>query len=148
MRKRRAIAPFLADCVCSEYRLPVVNRRTTLDQDRTPAIVASELRLWDECASHHTELGTEGYRTHLTEQIDRLETEACGGVRRPDSTSVDEGTPVDDNARSFLALRRLVAILLQERAMLDMSEPQLRAIGFDSAFIALGRWCVFDATCV
>ncbi|VDC04428.1 unnamed protein product [Peniophora sp. CBMAI 1063] len=111
----------------AEYDLSVVSRRTVPDPHRTTAMEANELRLWDKCAACHRELGTIAYRYYLTKRIERYETRA---YLDPNS---------DDETGSFVALRRLIAILLQERMMLDMEEAELKAVGFDGMFIALGR---------
>lgn len=124
----------------SEYDLKTVMRRTTLDAGRTPDIISNELRIWDQCAAQHKSLGTEGYRAYLAEQKDSLEAEACSVLSRSGILDVGYSQTDEDGTHSFYALRRLVAIMLQEVTMLDMSEPQLKAIGYDSAFIALGRW--------
>ena len=115
-------------------------RRTTLDKSRTPAIVADELKYWDQCATRHHELGTEGYKVFLAEGKNQLELEACHDLNPCNMLVDEELRPVNKNTRPFRVIRRLVALLLQERAMLEMNEAQLKAIGFDSAFIALGRW--------
>ena len=137
MNSYRCRQSLLIVCVYSEYVLPMVMRRTTLDSKRSPAMVAQELRFWDACAAQHKALGTEAYRTYLVEQIDRMESEACRG-RGSDTIVRSQATT--DCTRPFFALRRLVAIALQERAMLDMSEFEQKAVGFDGAFVALGRW--------
>ena len=136
MNSYRCRQSLLIVCIYSEYVLPMVMRRTTLDSKRSPAMIAQGLRFWDTCAARHKALGTEAYRAYLVEQIDRLENEACRG-----QDSEDDGLQATTNCtESFLALRRLVAIVLQERAMLDMSEPEQKDVGFDGTFVALGWW--------
>ncbi|VDC04427.1 unnamed protein product [Peniophora sp. CBMAI 1063] len=111
----------------AEYDLRVVSRRTIRDPDRTSAMEANEARLWKMCTACHKELGEGVYRLYLAKRIKRLEAMACSGSLPKDET------------QSFLALRRLVALLAQERVMLDTNEAQLKAAGFDGTFIALGR---------
>ena len=86
----------------------------------------NEMRMWDLCGACHKELGTPVYRLYLAKRIERFERMACSG----------------DATKSFIALRRLMALLVQERVMLDMEDSMLKAAGFDGAFIALGRTCV------
>ncbi|KZV65316.1 hypothetical protein PENSPDRAFT_668494 [Peniophora sp. CONT] len=87
---------------------------------------ANELRLWDKCAACRKELGPSVYRFYLAKRIERLEIMACSGSSL-------------ENGYSHHALRRLVALLAQERIMLDMETTELKTAGFDGAFIALGR---------
>lgn len=89
----------------------------------------SELRLWDKCAACHKELGPAVYRFYLDKRIEHFEMKACMACSGSSSREED----------SFVALRRAVAILVQERIMLDMENAALKAAGFDGAFIALGR---------
>lgn len=111
----------------------MVSRRTPLDPDRTEKMAAKETKLWDMCAADHKNMGTSTYSFYLAKRIARFESMACMGSNTGDETE------------SFVAFRRLIAILVQEREMLDMKDAELRAAGFDGAFIALGRWCVLDS---
>lgn len=120
------------DCY-REYDLRVVARSTVPDPERTPAMEANELRLWNRCTACHQELGESVYRFYLARRIERFEIKACSSLCK-------------DEIGSFIALRRLVALLVQERVMLDMKDAALKAVGFDGAFIALGRTCVTNQT--
>ncbi|VDC07791.1 unnamed protein product [Peniophora sp. CBMAI 1063] len=131
-----------------EYDLKLVMRRTTLDSVRTPAITANEYRIWDDYSLKHKEWGSDRYKSFLFEEKERLELEACALLtRRSASTGStnEEGPESEQATRSFYALRRLVAIVLQERDMLDMTWAQLQGVGYDGTFIALGRCIVKSA---
>ena len=88
---------------------------------------ASETRLWDMCAKNHKDLGTIVYRRYLAKRIERYENMSASASH------------LKLNNTSFCANRRLIAILVQERMMLDMEDAELKTVGFDGAFIALGR---------
>ncbi|VDB87025.1 unnamed protein product [Peniophora sp. CBMAI 1063] len=124
------------------FNLPVVARRTTADPERTEEMEAGETAFWARCARLHLR-AVEHFRggpynpcrvakPYYREWIDR-KIEAY--TNRARDTLRDGYSGTDD----FLTLRRRVAILLQEGAMLDMSAMELEAVGHCGAFIAVGR---------
>lgn len=97
----------------------------------------AEQALWDECSAKYDQLEGQvkdwetmraAYLHFLDNKLEGLDTEA---------RVVAAARPVE--FETFHALRRLMGIVIQEKAMLDCDERQLRAIGMDGAFVALGR---------
>ena len=71
------------------------------------------------------------YRCFLWQELAQHERMAHQALYSSSSSSYDD----------FALYRLFVAVVLQEMEMIGLPEPQLRAIGFDNAFIAQGKRC-------
>ncbi|KZV75983.1 hypothetical protein PENSPDRAFT_661466 [Peniophora sp. CONT] len=113
------------------FDLRVVGRRTTVDPERTGDMEEGEAALWERCSRTHFRAvahfgdnrdARRYYEDWANKKIKAYEMRARDCLR--------EGYLGEDD---FVALRRRIGILLQERCMLDMNAEELEASGFRAA---------------